>query len=90
MNPIEPPEYAGTVRFIWRGPQPGIEDLIVRYDRAAQESISVWTFTDEERAAIADGANIALTIIGRHPPVSLALEPAAPTANSQQPAGGPP
>ena len=32
---------------------------------------SVWEPTDEERAAIADGANIQLTVIGGQPPVML-------------------
>jgi hypothetical protein len=35
---------------------------------------SVWVPTPEERAAIAAGANIALTIVGiAHPPVQVAL-----------------
>lgn len=35
---------------------------------------SVWQLTDDERAAIADGANVSLVVWGTgHPPVSLAV-----------------
>lgn len=39
-------------------------------DRAVS---SVWELTDDERAQVADGANIELTVWGGQPPVSMAV-----------------
>ena len=74
MNPVEPPAYEGTERFVWKGPRPDIEDLVVRFDRASQTSISVWALTLDERRAILDGARVVLQVSGRHPPLSLSIE----------------
>jgi len=61
--------------FTYKGPREGIGDLPceriddTEYGRVVR---SVWLISDEERAAIAAGANIELDIVGEPiPPVSL-------------------
>lgn len=48
-------------------------DLPVKRDEAAQTCMSVWQPSAEERAAIAAGAAVALTVCGEQPPVSLGI-----------------
>lgn len=57
--------------MVYYGPTPDIGDLHCQRIEPGRIR-SVWEFTDEERAAIADGANLSLTILGEPiPPVSL-------------------
>lgn len=53
----------------------GTEDnsLWVHADSAQGTVSSVWELTDEERAAIADGFNVQLTVWGGQPPVAMWL-----------------
>lgn len=46
-------------------------DLWVHIDPAQGTVSSVWELTDEERRAIADGANIELIVWGGQPPVGM-------------------
>lgn len=73
MIPIEPPEYEGTRRMVWKGPTPDIEDLVVRIAPDGM-SYSLWRLSFNERRAVLDGANVILQVVGRHPPVSLSVE----------------
>jgi hypothetical protein len=65
--------------FNYLGPEPGIGDLPCerrRIDERGRTAIfSTWKLTDEERRAIAEGANIELGIwfMEPIPPVSIAL-----------------
>ena len=74
MIPVEPPEYDGTERLVWKGPAPEIEDLVVRIDRTSGISWSTWALSFDERQAILDGARVFLQVLGHHPPVSLWVE----------------
>lgn len=63
--------------MVYRGPEPGIGDLHCRrsvIDGQGRTAIfSVWTFTETERRAIAEGANVELAIYHYEPipPVSM-------------------
>jgi hypothetical protein len=65
--------------FVYRGPEPGIGDLHCerrQVDGLGRSAIfSTWKLTDEERAAVAAGANIELGIwyVEPIPPVSMAV-----------------
>ena len=48
-------------------------DLWVHIDPENGTVSSVWELTDEERAAIADGFNVQLTVWGGQPPVAMRL-----------------
>lgn len=74
MEPMEPPEYEGTQRIVWKGPTPDIADLVARFDPSTQTSLSVWSLSLDERRAILDGARVVLQVSGRHPPVALSIE----------------
>lgn len=69
MTPVR----TASSNLVYRGPTPGIRDL--HCERIQPGVIrSVWWFTPAERAAIADGANLSLTILGEPiPSVSLHL-----------------
>lgn len=59
---------------MWIGPDETVGDLHAFVDRdehGLPRTLSVWQPTDEERAAIAAGANVALRVTGAHPPVEL-------------------
>lgn len=55
--------------FVWTGPTPDIGDLHAFVER--NETTSVWEPTPEERHAIASGKNVALKVLGMHPPVHV-------------------
>lgn len=65
--------------FVYRGPEPGIGDLPCErrtMDGHGRTAIfSTWKLSDEERKAIAEGANVELGIyyVEPIPPVSLSL-----------------
>ena len=69
MQPVRTP----SSNFVYVGPRPEIRDL--HCQRLELGVIrSVWWFTPAERAAIAAGANLSLTIMTEPiPPVSLDL-----------------
>lgn len=64
--------------------------LQARQDNGLLTCTSVWSLTDEERAQIAAGANVALICVGGQPPVSLhvvdapELETPAPIATPEE------
>lgn len=77
MKPITTEQTTGTYGAP-RGLEAGIgglpyyREFVKEY--GANEVMSVWAFTDEERESIAGGANLLLGILGEPiPPVSLAL-----------------
>lgn len=58
--------------FTFLGPTPQVADLPTQIAADARRVYSVWRFTDEERAAIANGAQVKLAIYQvPMPPVSL-------------------
>lgn len=58
--------------FTWLGPRPEIADLPVKRDGDGSEA--VFRFTDEERAAIAAGANLSIGVLTAPlPPIRLEL-----------------
>ena len=69
MKPVR----TSSSNLVYLGPSPEIADL--HCERLAPGRIrSAWWFTPAERAAIAAGANLSLTILGEPiPPVSLHL-----------------
>lgn len=72
--------------MVYRGPEPGIGDLHcrrARIDGRGRTAIfSTWTFTDEERKAIAEGANVELALyyVEPIPPISMIV-----TTNKESP-----
>lgn len=52
---------------------PPIGKLPVLVDEETRTFVSFWKFTDAERARIAAGHNIALSVLGGQPPVLLFL-----------------
>jgi hypothetical protein len=59
--------------LVYRGPTPDIDDLPCRRHEPGL-IVSTWTFTPEERQAIAGGANLELWIYTEPiPPVALQL-----------------
>lgn len=62
--------------MVYLGPEPGIGNLHCRRSvidgRGRTAIFSVWTFTDEERKALAEGANIELALYHEPiPPISI-------------------
>lgn len=59
--------------FVYRGPAPDVGDAWVERHRADHAVYLTWLVSDEDRAAIAAGANIRLGIYGMEPipPVSV-------------------
>lgn len=69
MTPVR----TASSNLVYRGPSPDIRDLHCERIRPGVIR-SVWWFTPAERAAIAAGANLSLTILTEPiPPVSLHL-----------------
>lgn len=69
MKPVR----TASSNFVYMGPTPEIGDLHCERIRVG-EVRSVWTFTPDERRAIAEGANLQLDILTEPiPPVSLGL-----------------
>jgi hypothetical protein len=64
---MRPVQFVGA-NMVWTGP-PGVGDLHAVIEDG--DTTSVWTLTPEERAAVAAGANVALRVTGRQPPVAL-------------------
>ena len=69
MTPIKTQES----NFTYLGPRQDIADLPCRVEQG--NTFSVWELTAEERALVADGANVRLGIYGMRPipPVSLSI-----------------
>lgn len=65
--------------FVYRGPTPDVGDAWVERRPAEAAVMLTWKPTDEERAAIADGALIELGIFNLEPipPVSIGISPHA-------------
>lgn len=60
--------------FTFLGPRPDIADLPSELNRPAGSTSSVWKLTDAERQAIADGAQVKLTVVQLPmPPVALEI-----------------
>lgn len=57
--------------FVWVGPTPDIGDLHAFVERDDNRTTTVWEPTPEERTAIANGGNVALVVLGQHPPVAI-------------------
>lgn len=68
MRPIRTKES----NFTYLGPTREIADLPCRRERA--DTFSVWTLSDAERKAIADGANLRIGIWGMTPIPPISLE----------------
>lgn len=67
MKPVRTAES----NMVYTGPSPEIGDLHCQRIRPGVIN-SVWWFTPEERAAIAKGANLSLTVLGEPiPPMSV-------------------
>lgn len=62
--------------FVYRGPTPDIGDAWVERVRAERAVFLTWELSDEERAAVAAGANLRLGIFYMEPipPVSLGVD----------------
>lgn len=69
------PVHTARSNFVWTGPSGSTDvgDLHAHVNREAGETESVWELTPTERERIAAGANVLLTVWGRHPPVSVAV-----------------
>lgn len=69
MRPVR----TASSNFVWTGPTADVGDLHTKIEAGPDYPIttSVWEPTPDERAAIAGGANIALRVLGIHPPVDL-------------------
>lgn len=84
MKPIEPPEFEDTQRLVWRGNGTDVADLVARYDARTGHSYSVWALSFDERAAILDGANVILQVVGRQPAVALRVQGVDEQADSRE------
>jgi hypothetical protein len=74
VNPIDFPEANRT--FVKPASMTDAECASLRVQDTGEELISRWEPTPEERAAIAAGAPVVLTIVGgAHPPVRLEVLP---------------
>lgn len=70
--------------------QPDVESLPIRLVNVEMAHrglcavmVSEWRPTEEERAALLDGASVYLTVVGkRHPPVMLTVD--APSSSSER------
>jgi hypothetical protein len=70
MHPIRTNKLPNT----YRGPVPEVADLPCYIDPVQDRVVSVFTFTAEEREAIANGANLQLSVMARPlPPVALSV-----------------
>lgn len=63
---MEPVRTRGS-NFVYRGPSPDVGDAWVERRPTERAVYLTWLLTDEERAAIADGATLRLGIIGMEP-----------------------
>lgn len=63
--------------FVYKGPAPEISDAWVERRPSDRAVLMTWKPSDEERAAIAAGANISLGIYGMEPipPTSIEVDP---------------
>lgn len=68
------PVRTAASNFVYRGPEAGIEDAWVERRPAERAVYLTWKPSDEERAAIADGALIELGIYGMEPIPPASLE----------------
>lgn len=69
MRPVR----TASSNFTWLGTDPEMGDLSARVERVdgVLTSTSVWEPTEDERHAIAAGGNVALRVLGVHPPVMV-------------------
>jgi hypothetical protein len=74
MRPIVTVRTSGEHGVVFTGP-PGVGDLHAYrvHDGERVGVRTIWEPTDEERRAIANGCNLALTFWGRMPPTALEL-----------------
>ena len=63
MIPVDPPETENWDRIVWSGKQDVYEPLVALVDEYRTKTKHYWTFTLEERLAIASGADLAVTVL---------------------------